>query len=480
VTLADLKSPPEWNREMEKLVASSRSKPVVVMVTGPKSSGKSTFGKLLTNQLLTDKLGKKQSSGVAVLDLDPGQPEYGVPGQISLVHVTDPILGPSFCSPHASLFTKVGTQVIRSHTLVSVSPASDPQLYVEAVADLLIHYRNRHASLPLIVNTPGWVQGTGLDILTSLIESIRLSHVLYMAFGPQDVIESLQGSFKSGKVITLPSQTTQITARTAAHLRTMQTISYFHADAKSDIRAWNTEPLSAVPPWQVQFAGQNAGLLGVLCYDYQAPSDLLADAINGTLLAAVEIESALAFRDLALDEAENGRQDSDSNMDVDLEEGQLPVRGRLAAATPEGIPFIKTATPLDPRYSQALGLVLVRGIDRESRVLQVLTPIPEERIEQINERGGQIVLVSGKLDPPSWAYTEDLYYGQQSGANDEDQGDEQMDIMDEDEALAGSEVGPAGGPTPWIEVLRGSQKRGVGSRVWRVRRDLGRTANTGE
>ena len=31
------------------------------------------------------------------------------------------------------------------------------------------------------------------------------------------------------------------------------------------------------------------------------------------------------------------------------------------------------------------------------------------------------------------------------------------------------------GNVPWVETLQGSQGRGVGSRVWRVRRDLGRT-----
>jgi len=28
---------------------------------------------------------------------------------------------------------------------------------------------------------------------------------------------------------------------------------------------------------------------------------------------------------------------------------------------------------------------------------------------------------------------------------------------------------------PWVETLEGSQGRGIGARVWRVRRDLGRS-----
>ena len=32
---------------------------------------------------------------------------------------------------------------------------------------------------------------------------------------------------------------------------------------------------------------------------------------------------------------------------------------------------------------------------------------------------------------------------------------------------------------PWIEVLRGSEKRPIGSKVWRVRRDLGKNIGDG-
>jgi polynucleotide 5'-hydroxyl-kinase GRC3/NOL9 len=40
-----------------------------------------------------------------------------------------------------------------------------------------------------------------------------------------------------------------------------------------------------------------------------------------------------------------------------------------------------------------------------------------------------------------------------------------------------ADVGPAAREytqTPWVEMLHGNQKRSVGSRVWRVRRDLGK------
>jgi polynucleotide 5'-hydroxyl-kinase GRC3/NOL9 len=493
--LSDLKSPPEWRRDIEKLVLASKSKPIVAMITGPKSSGKSTFGKLLNNQLLTDATGKRQAGSVAIMDLDPGQPEHGMPGQVSLVRVTEPLFGPSFCRPLPGLLPDSGTTVIRSHTLAAISPASDPKLYLAAAADLLNHYQNRLGSLPLIINTPGWIQGTGLDLLVALVSLFRPSHLVYMGTGPFDVIESLQANFKSGALMQLPSQTTQYTSRTAAHLRSMQAMSYFHANHHTPTKSkfppgWDPDPLSTVPPWQLAYAGSTPGMLGIMCYDYQAPSDLLCGAINGTILAVVEIESSSAFY---VPTAEDDvREQEAMNMDsVDTNElSSLEyVRKELTTITPEGIPFINSGSTLNPRYSQTIGLALVRGIDTENSVLQVLTPISEDRIQQINEKGGQIVLVSGRFDPPSWAYTEDLYHQAASFAHGDEESDEeeQLDAMGEGPAeaqsrheLEESETVSVSVSTPWIEVLHGNQKRGIGSRVWRVRRDLGRTGTTGD
>ena len=519
---------------MERLVNDSVSSPISVMVTGPKSSGKSTFGKLLANRLITHpsrNTKTKRLPDVAILDLDPGQPEYGVPSQISLIRFTEPVLQPSFCHPSSGIG---GFEVIRSHSLASISPASDPDLYIEAARDLVTHYRNVLGTSSLIINTPGWIQGTGLDLLTSLISDLRPTEVVYMSqTGPAEAVESLQEACRTTTFSTLPSQAAQYTSRTAAQLRAMQTMSYFHAEADVDnqLMKWNTEPLTTVPPWVVSYAGENRGIFGITLYDYQASPELLADAINGTVLAAVEVESPLAFRDLVNHQAGSRTEDDDNDDDVDTtrmdldddnsdndNNSQKPVTAlsldelqkQITTATPaEELPLINGSattthgTTLDPRYSRFLGLVLVRGIDVRAKALQLLTPIPAATIEGVGARGGAIVLVSGKLDPASWAYTEDLYYSRHNGdrggdgggnGNDENgagegEEDELMDGVDDGTDAESSEVeGEDGdgdgesdpGPTPWIEVLHGNQKRGVGSKVWRVRRDLGRTGNAAE
>ncbi|KAI1468383.1 uncharacterized protein F4812DRAFT_364684 [Daldinia caldariorum] len=495
--LQNLVSPPEWNREIAKLVNLSSSKPCSFMITGPKSSGKSTFGKLLANRLVTDQLNttkRRLHRGVAVLDLDPGQPEYCVAGQVALVLLTEPVFSPSFCRP----LPCPEIQIIRSHTLASISPASDPELYLEAAMDLMTHYRNVLGRYPLIINTPGWIQGTGLDLLTSLITNSRPTEVLYMSeSGPAEVVETLQEFCKTTTFTTLPSQASKISSRTSAHLRSMQTMSYFHAEQQSSAvdgcwMRWNNKPLTSVPPWQISYRSHDRGIFGIMCYDYQTPVDLLADAINGTIVAIVAVESVQAFRHseenatlpgditsdtMDIDEADEGPQKSMSPSFSSLEKNTI-------IRTPEGIPFIDTTNgiTLDPKFSHSLGLALVRGIDVENGLLQILTPLGAERIEEVTSRGCEIVLVSGKFDTPSWAYTEELYYRAHEEVDDGTDADETMDTEDTPGGISEAENNGLAGSTdatsvPWVEVLHGNQKRGVGSKVWRVRRDLGRSGN---
>ncbi|KAI0475649.1 hypothetical protein GGR56DRAFT_646782 [Xylariaceae sp. FL0804] len=495
--LQDLVSPPEWNRELARILSQSGPTPSSIMVTGPKSSGKSTFGKVLANRILTTPTRRPKhgsQSAVAVLDLDPGQPEYCIAGQIALVLVTAPVLGPSFCHPHPG----AGFRMVRSHVLASISPASDPELYLEAAVDLMAHYRNQLGSYPLIINTPGWIQGTGLDLLVRLLGSLRPSGVVYMSqAGPSEAVESLQEACRASSFATLPSQTAQYTLRTSAHLRYMQAMAYFHSEpsasaAESSQLRWSAVPLSVIRPLQVSYRGTSRGIFGIMCYEYQAPPELLADAINGTVLAAVEVESSKAFRVLSrrASSAVANRDGGASALDMDSDDDQTDeqkapplqqLRDQLTVTTPEGIPYIDTShgATLDPRYSQSLGLVLVRGIDVDCGHLQLLTPISLETIGQVSSRGHDIVLISGKFDAPTWAYTEDLHYRSQADADDAGT-DSAMDVdpdgvtsrdTDEDSLHVRSEAEA----TPWIEALYGNQSRGVGSKVWRVRRDLGKS-----
>ncbi|POR32012.1 Polynucleotide 5'-hydroxyl-kinase GRC3 [Tolypocladium paradoxum] len=478
--IQELVSPPQWNKKLAALAESFPGRdPPATLICGPKSAGKSTFSKLLTNRLLTagdtEPVGSIQAftNGVVILDLDPGQPEYAPPGTLSLVHVTKPNLGASFT--HPSLDDEA-YKVVRCHSLASVNPASAAELHLECAMDLYDYYRRTLRSCPLLINTPGWILSLGLELLVQIIINIRPAEVIYMSEeGPAETVEALRNATKN-TLATLPSQPAEFASRTAAHFREMQTMSYFHSllgsSSEGTLRlSWSPSALSSLRPLVVRYSGQHSGIQGILRYDYQIPSDLLAEAINGMVLAIVEIEDPRAFRRLV-------RNVPSGSMGGDEVSGSASQP--LISTSPEGIPFIPNPDDiaLDPRHSRTIGLALIRGIDATTKSLQILTPMPVKKIVDAKSRGHGIVLVHGKFDAPTWSYTEHLY----EQADQDDEPMAELEVTDEDTSEDGSVAEPDyasdaadGTAVPWVEVLGGNEKRPVGSRVWRVRRDLGRS-----
>ncbi|TVY55558.1 Polynucleotide 5'-hydroxyl-kinase GRC3 [Lachnellula cervina] len=446
--LYPLISPPEWNAALSKLTEPG-TKVSAIFVCGPKSSGKSTFGRLLTNRLLSN------TNGIALLDLDPGQPEYSTPGHLSLLH----LLEPNFGSPYTHPIPHGKSRTIRSHAIGAVTPSMDPAFYMSCASDLLAHYRNLLSTwpnCPLVINTPGWVLGTGLEILVDLITKIRPTDIIYMSqAGPPEVTASLKEAAKGKPLITLPSQASEYTTRTAAHLRTMQSMSYLHLDPSSNGETFNTQPLTSIPPWEIRYSGENPGILGIICYGEQPPAEFLADTINGSLVSIVAIDDDAAIPGWHTQDGKNLQtidQDFISlTADPDLhpfDATAQPLQTPLLIRTPtEDLPYFNplNSITLDPTHSHTIGLALVRGIDIPRRRLQILTPIPATIVEEINESGRKIVLVSGKLDTPGWAYTEAL-------------------VLEKERRKLGEDVqmGEGMGDAPWVERLEGSQGRGVG------------------
>jgi polynucleotide 5'-hydroxyl-kinase GRC3/NOL9 len=489
-------STPEWNQALSKFPTPPGQKTPVVMICGPKSSGKSTFAKLLTNRLLslttennlnrTSRINK--FTGVAILDLDPGQPEYSAQGQLSLIHLQEPNFGPPFTHP----IPGSQSRIIRAHTVGAVTPSFDPILYMECALDLFSYYHNLLSTLPkcpLVINTPGWVLGTGLEVLVDLIAKCRPTEVIYMSQdGPQEVVETLQEAAKTIPMLTLPSQVSEYTTRTAAHLRTMQVMSYFHLKPSNQKRlAWDGRPLTWMPPWEIKYSGEAAGILGIMCYGEPPPPPLLLEAINGCLVAVVVVDAMVAIPGWGIEDQDPMDEDS-IGLDPPLTQSQSQgVQAPLIVRTPkENLPYFNPANTisLSPIHSHCLGLALVRGIDVPRQRLQVLTPIPPKVIQDINDEGKSIVLVSGKFDTPGWAYIEELV--QKDAARKETRkgkaGDGAGDAEVNDRGLVDNigdveENGESVLDVPWVEKLEGSEGRGIGARVWRVRRDLGRAAD---
>ncbi|XP_069182102.1 polynucleotide 5'-hydroxyl-kinase NOL9 isoform X1 [Procambarus clarkii] len=139
-----------------------------VVVCGGKSVGKSTFFKYIINSLLSN----KPDMGIMCLDLDLGQSELSLPSCVSLVRITKPLLGPAYarCIENYASYVK---QVLVGGT----NPQFMLHRYIAAV-QYLNQLSQEQSSLPLIINTMGWTQGTGLSIMLDVLRIIKPTHVV--------------------------------------------------------------------------------------------------------------------------------------------------------------------------------------------------------------------------------------------------------------------------------------------------------------
>ncbi|CAH0764288.1 unnamed protein product [Diatraea saccharalis] len=134
------------------------------IVCGGKGVGKSTFLRYYVNKLVS-------RGPVLVVDLDPGQAEFTVAGNISATVVDKPLLGPNFThlkTPHMML------------NLGMINTMDNPRRYATAVSALISHCCNNEQlkSMPWIINTMGLCNAMGLKFMVLTILQAQPTHLL--------------------------------------------------------------------------------------------------------------------------------------------------------------------------------------------------------------------------------------------------------------------------------------------------------------
>lgn len=501
-----LETPGDWHILSSALVSQGQvGRPKAILVCGPKGSGKSTFSRMITNAILTklpttSKASSKSSDSptVALLDVDPGQPEFSPPGEISLVQIQSCNLGPPFSHPSAN---NDGVKLIRSHYIGSTSPKDDPQHYLRCVLDLLHHYKqmlSQHPSCSLIMNTAGWIQGTGLELLVDFIRHIGLTDVIYTSMqGPSEVVETISKATTKAEIPLhfLTSEPVEVPARSAADLRTMQTLSYFHLDdAEMGYLRWNAKPIYDMTPLSVYYAGPNQAIYGVLLLGQELDTEFLHQVLEGCIVGLVVVENDAALPPLSeaqkpesLSNNDSSHDDQSSDNDPSSSDSNDPNfvfpdtsvlpnpplnynQTHTLPRTSSQIPYLPATSsltpPLPPIHTRSLGQALIASIFPDTHTLNLITPIPLSTLDALHSQQKKIVLVKGDLETPTWALKEDLYRRTQRrrGVIKEGLYDEQVEDWGKEDTRRWAE-GRA-----YISLDNG---RGRG-RVRRVRRDLGK------
>lgn len=447
-------------------------RPIAAMVCGPKGAGKSTFCKLLVNALVSRGATPHQSGGralggsVAFLDLDPGQPEYSPPGELSLFKLQSCNFGPSFTHP---TIKSESDQLVRAHYFGHISPKDDPCHYYKCALDLFDHYQRisttSYASLPLIVNSSGWIQGNGLKLLADLIKGFLLTDVIYMSTsGPGEVIGVLAEATNRVNIQfhQLASQASEASTKSAADLRMMQTLSYFHLDLSDEDNKelrWDPWPITRRAPLVVHYAGIQQGISAVMVLGDEQKSEFMESILDGCLVGLVATEAGIGKDPQEIPQSDREATHANGSQRIeDVRETPSIIR------TATGVPYIvsahHTSIPLSPEGSRCIGQALIRGIDTKTKTFQLLTSVS---VGVILACCPNIVLVRGNLDTPTWAYREDFELAQAQRRL-------RSRILGVDEDFGKLEMQNWAVKQPWADVVDGGRKNS--GKVRRIRRDI--------
>ncbi|WFD20091.1 Polynucleotide 5'-hydroxyl-kinase grc3 [Malassezia caprae] len=374
--------PRAWADQLAALEAAAA--PLAVVVRGAKNTGKSTFAQLALHTLLT----ASERGQVAFLELDPGQPTFGPPGLLAL-HVLDAthergVWAPSWCTARTP---------VRAHHLGDVTPRDDPARYMAAARDLIAYFREelqhgvigadgraalrRAAPMPLVVNTHGWVKGLGLDLLGHACAVLAPTHVVDLG-APLPPLAAHSCVLPALGDADVPSSAAR--RLNAAEARVLSLLAYLHMtqlpQPGTGVRAaWDfTRALVARAPYMVDV--QTGLAAGCAVLDTRAAVDeaLQLLALNGRIAAIVRAPAREA-----------------ASPDVWRAAFE---RGAALVHAPAGV--------REPALCPALGLALVRSIDRAQGAVHLLTPLTGPQLQEAIETGDALGLVQGALDLPFW------------------------------------------------------------------------------
>jgi polynucleotide 5'-hydroxyl-kinase GRC3/NOL9 len=220
--------------------------------------------------------------------------------------------------------------------------------------------------IPLVINTMGWTKGLGSDLARRIEELVQPSDIFSIEASPSN------NAVEPGGPLAHPLEPITPPQRfTPSDHRALSLLSYFHAVFPDPIHPtplgqtaasrWNTDlPLCAQPPYEItsSFALDRIVLAGAGAEDVFRTE--LGRVLSGALVALISAQSPLE----------------------EIEE-QLYTPG---------------SPPPDPASSNCIGLALVRGVSNDGSKLQLLTPVPPERL--VNAR----ILVMGELQLPVWGW----------------------------------------------------------------------------
>ncbi|CAE6485397.1 unnamed protein product [Rhizoctonia solani] len=394
--------PDDWEQAITSILLAAPSEksstagnhlhdPPVVLVRGAKNSGKSSFSRSLANSLTS------RYHRVAFLECDLGQSEFTPGGMVSLNVLKSPIFGPPF------------THLSRprcAHFVGGSSPKTSPSHYLAALGDLAQQYQlelkyfgsldddiiddgepvKNSDSVPLVINTQGWVKGMGADLLRSIEELFAPTYVVeFQTPHVPSSIEPFHGrpasfleqsdrtlSNKWSRSIKLPPilPSTRSSRFSAADLRSLSLASYFYGRTNHKNNNHDHDYDGQITHWDVSLPLRSAAPIAI---DLSALESITIVAPGGEDVVPADLPRAIVCSIVGL---------------VAPDSPSIPPKTQ----------YTQGALPLPPQSSRCVGLGFVRGASATR--LHLLTPVPASQLRLCR------ALILGELTMPVWAFLE--------------------------------------------------------------------------
>lgn len=285
--------------------------PVRVLTFGEHGSGKSMLARCTVNLLL------HSFPEVLFVDTDIGQPELVPPGMVAATAVRRPLLGPPAShNTTAPLFA----------SFVGETTPREQIGHYSAALSIVISSARRYAevnSVPIVVNSDGWLSGAGADLHEMALRMAEPTHVFASSFSASD----------SGAVVSSSSA-----SRAIASLQAAEFPSYRLVLLQAPYSGEGTAPVVPAPMMRE---------LSLSCY-------LSNTSVRSVCLADVNVSF--------------------------LGEG---ISGPLVLAALRSMTVAIAVTNASPASIswRVLGLGLVRAVDPDSFTLFVASPVSDLELE---------------------------------------------------------------------------------------------------
>ncbi|CCF60634.1 hypothetical protein KAFR_0L00270 [Kazachstania africana CBS 2517] len=288
----------QWTSMVEKMKMSHKDSTfdIRIIVIGGKNSGKSTFLRLLCENLIhNDEDSFSSQEELLYLDLDPGQPEYSLPDCLSLNEIKQQNPNKTFALGQHFGQESNNFRALKQYYYGSNSPQDNPTTYLD-MADQLINYFEEQCFVGTsLLNLPGWVKGFGINIINHVIQKYKPTHIITLESKSNSLINEfnipnifsnpLQDDYEP-IILSLSAFKTFNDSQARFHapqIRTYKTLLNFHLMSNHN---YDFDPLLFKSPVQISFGSFGIQGIQYMETDFQKlHEDDIKGSLEGTIVA---------------------------------------------------------------------------------------------------------------------------------------------------------------------------------------------------